>query len=112
MRRSSRSLARKTSRVPRKKPAGTSRSARSAAAPAGRKRSPASPATPPPIKIATVSHTLDAALAQRLRTFAFHEKMSESAVIEYALRALLETDDDAALGRRLRKAGAGLRRRA
>ncbi len=61
--------------------------------------------------IATVSHTLDSNVAERLRHFAFRERISESAVIEFALRSLFETDDEAELGRRLREAGAALRRR-
>jgi len=61
--------------------------------------------------IATVSHTLDSTVAERLRHFAFRERISESAVIEFALRSLFESDDEAALGRRLRDAGAALRRR-
>lgn len=63
------------------------------------------------VKIATVSHTLDAEIAERLRFFAFRERISESAVIEYALRVFFETGDDAALGTRLREAGAALRRK-
>ncbi len=62
-------------------------------------------------KIATVSHTLDAEVAERLRHFAFHERISESAVIEFALRELFATGDDVALGTRLRLAGAALRRK-
>ncbi len=61
--------------------------------------------------IATVSHTLDSNVAERLRHFAFRERISESAVIEFALRTLFESDDEAELGRRLREAGAALRRR-
>ena len=61
--------------------------------------------------IATVSHTLDAAVADRLRNFAFHERVSESAVIEFALRAFFEKGSDAQLGRQLRDAGASLRRK-
>ncbi|MBC5811011.1 MAG: hypothetical protein GIW95_09220 [Candidatus Eremiobacteraeota bacterium] len=63
------------------------------------------------IKIATVSHTLDADIAERLRHFAFRERISESAVIEFALRELFTDGEDASLGQRLREAGAALRRR-
>ncbi len=63
------------------------------------------------IRIATVSHTLDAAVAERLRHFAFRERISESAVIEFALRELFATGDDPTLGVRLRDAGAALRRK-
>jgi hypothetical protein len=62
-------------------------------------------------KIATVSHTLDAEVAERLRHFAFHERISESAVIEFALRELFAAGDESALGARLRLAGAALRRK-
>jgi predicted transcriptional regulator len=61
--------------------------------------------------ISTVSHTLDSSVAERLRHFAFRERISESAVIEFALRSLFESGEEAALGRRLREAGAALRRR-
>ena len=67
--------------------------------------------TPRRVKIATVSHTLDAEVAERLRHFAFRERISESAVIEFALRDLFDAGDDARLGRRLRDAGAALRRK-
>jgi predicted transcriptional regulator len=63
------------------------------------------------VKIATVSHTLDAEVAERLRHFAFRERISESAVIEFALRDLFDVGDDAQLGQRLRDAGAALRRK-
>jgi len=64
-----------------------------------------------PIKISTVSHTLDADIAERLRYFAFRERISESAVIEFALRALLNSGAEPELGDRLRAAGAALRRK-
>ena len=64
-----------------------------------------------PLKISTVSHTLDAAVAERLRHFAFRERISESAVIEFALRDLFASADDSGLGDRLRGAGAALRRK-
>jgi hypothetical protein len=63
------------------------------------------------LKIATVSHTLAAEVAERLRNFAFRERISESAVIEFALRELFSGDDDPALGSRLRASGAALRRK-
>ncbi len=63
-------------------------------------------------KIATVSHTLHVEIAERLRHFAFRERISESAVIEFALRELFEGgEDDEKLGARLREAGAALRRK-
>jgi predicted transcriptional regulator len=65
-----------------------------------------------PLKLSTVSHTLDDETAERLRHFAFRERISESAVIEQSLRELFGRGDDAQLGRRLRELGAGLRRKA
>lgn len=58
-----------------------------------------------------MSHTLHHEVAERLRNFAFRERISESAVIEFALRQLFDGADDAALGSRLRDAGAALRRK-
>lgn len=63
------------------------------------------------LKLATVSHTLDAEVAERLRHFAFRERISESAVIEHSLRSFFQADDDSALGQQLRDRGAGLRRK-
>jgi len=74
-------------------------------------RRTAAVATRPTIRIATVSHTLDNRLAERLREFAFRQRISESAVIEHALRSFFEGGGDAELGSQLRKAGASLRRR-
>ena len=65
-----------------------------------------------PLKLSTVSHTLDKETAERLRYFAFRERISESAVIEHSLRELFIQGDDSLLGRRLRGLGAGLRRKA
>ncbi len=63
--------------------------------------------------VAKVSHTLNNSLAERLREFAFFQRVSESAVIEFSLQQFFETtDDDEALGERLRRNGAGRRRRA
>jgi len=62
--------------------------------------------------VAKVSHTLNNSLAERLREFAFFQRVSESAVIEFSLQQFFETsDDDEALGERLRRNGAGRRRR-
>lgn len=63
------------------------------------------------LKISTVSHTLDAAVAERLRHFAFRERISESAVIEFSLRTFFDSGNDAQLGAQLREAGAALRRK-
>lgn len=69
------------------------------------------PAAKATVRIATVSHTLDVKLAERLREFAFRQRVSESAVIEHALRGFFDDGTDADLGTTLRKAGATLRRR-
>jgi len=63
------------------------------------------------LKIATVSHTLNAAVAEQLRHFAFRERISESAVIEFALRTFFASGNEPNLGTRLRDAGATLRRK-
>jgi len=62
--------------------------------------------------VVKVSHTLTSDVAERLRTFAFYERFSESAVIEYALVRLFASADDSALGTALRRTGAGRRRKA
>ena len=63
------------------------------------------------LDLALASHTLDAEIAERLRYFAFRERISESAVIEYSLRDFLDSDEEIHLGQRLRDAGAALRRK-
>lgn len=62
--------------------------------------------------VVKVSHTLTFDMAERLRAFAFYQRFSESAVIEYALVRLFASGDDSALGTALRRTGAGRRRRA
>jgi len=84
---------------------------------AGSKRSAGNHRQSPPaaraaVRIATVSHTLDLRLAERLREFAFRQRISESAVIEHALRTFFDGGSDTELGSQLRRAGASLRRRA
>ena len=62
--------------------------------------------------VAKVSHTLSVALAERLEEFAFYQRVSESAVIEYSLTAFFaQSTDDAKLGDQLRRGGAGRRRK-
>jgi hypothetical protein len=62
--------------------------------------------------VAKVSHTLNVDLADRLERFAFFQRVSESAVIEYALNLFFEqSDDEAELGTQLRSEGLGRRRR-
>lgn len=63
------------------------------------------------LKISTVSHTLDSEVAEQLRHFAFRERISESAVIEYSLRAFFDSGTSADLGKQLRDSGAALRRK-
>ena len=69
------------------------------------------PAPPVLSTVAKVSHTLEVALAERLREFAFRERISESAVIEYALLRFFLSGKDPALGTSLRTSGAGKRRK-
>jgi hypothetical protein len=62
--------------------------------------------------VAKVSHTLSLALAERLEEFAFFQRLSESAVIEHALKSFFEqSEDDGVLGDVLRSNGAGRRRK-
>jgi hypothetical protein len=62
--------------------------------------------------VAKVSHTLSIALAARLEEFAFFQRVSESAVIEYSLAAFFaQSGDDVELGDLLRRGGAGRRRK-
>lgn len=61
--------------------------------------------------VAKVSHTLDVDLADRLEEFAFRQRFSESAVIEFALQRFFEMGDDDKLGGVLRDSGAGRRRK-
>jgi predicted transcriptional regulator len=63
------------------------------------------------ITVAKVSHTLSVSLADRLEEFAFRQRVSESAVIEYALNSFFSQANEDALGERLRESGAGRRRR-
>ena len=60
----------------------------------------------------TVSHTLDAIMADKLRKLAFVERVSESSVIELALNDLFSSEeDDASRSTRIREGGYGLRRK-
>jgi hypothetical protein len=76
---------------------------------------PAHASGKPPVRrgtVAKVSHTLSVALAERLEEFAFYQRMSESAVIEYSLSAFFaQSTDDGKLGDLLRRGGAGRRRK-
>ncbi len=72
-----------------------------------------SAALAPKSNVAKVSHTLNVDLADRLERFAFFQRISESAVIEYALTLFFDQgDDEAELGEQLRKEGLGRRRKA
>ena len=64
-----------------------------------------------PLDIRTVSHTLDVRLAERLQLFGFETRISESAVIEHALKTFFESGEESELAMKLREAGYGLRRK-
>ncbi len=64
-----------------------------------------------PLAIAKVSHTLDGDLAERLEVFAFRLRISESSVIEFALRQFFKTGDEQRLASVLLRNGAARRRR-
>ena len=67
-----------------------------------------------PVKsgVSKVSHTLTVELARRLEEFAFYQRFSESAVLEYSLGLFFGlSDDDDRLGDILRSEGAGRRRK-
>ena len=59
----------------------------------------------------TVSHTLTPPIAETLRTMAFTERISESAIVEYALHRLFENSPEA-IAEELKAWGATARRRA
>ena len=59
----------------------------------------------------TISHTLPSDMVEHLRAFAHYERVSASAVIEFALLSFFRTRDDATLGSMLRRKGAGPRRK-
>ena len=59
---------------------------------------------------AKVSHSLDVALADRLKRLAYVERVSESAIIEFVLREFFALGDDAALGDVVRNGALTLRR--
>ncbi len=62
--------------------------------------------------VSKVSHTLTVELARRLEEFAFYQRFSESAVLEYSLSLFFGlSDDDDRLGDILRREGAGRRRK-
>jgi hypothetical protein len=58
----------------------------------------------------TVSHTMSARLREKLRVFAFKHRVSESAVLEEALKRFFASGGDASLGDMMRDAGYSLRR--
>jgi hypothetical protein len=62
--------------------------------------------------VSKVSHTLTNELARRLEEFAFYQRFSESAVIEYSLGLFFGlSGDDEHLADVLRREGAGRRRK-
>jgi len=64
-----------------------------------------------PSKIVKISHTLDSQVHKQLEEFAFRQRVSESSVIEFAVRRLFGYEDDEKLGEYLRASGAGRRRK-
>jgi hypothetical protein len=78
----------------------------------GRARPPEAGTASRQSAVAKVSHTLSVPLAERLESFAFFQRVSESAVIEHSLKNFFQqSDDDALLGEELRRSGAGRRRK-
>ncbi len=63
------------------------------------------------IKADKHSITVPGDIGQRLRLLAFEQRLSESSIVEIALRGLFDRGDDAFLGRILRENGATLRRK-
>ncbi|GAC1309699.1 MAG: hypothetical protein NVS2B3_15920 [Vulcanimicrobiaceae bacterium] len=59
----------------------------------------------------TVCHTLPTPLAERLRLFAFEQRLSESAILEFAFTTLLQRDSESKIAAHMRAAGYGLRRK-
>lgn len=64
-----------------------------------------------PGPVRTVSHTMDATLAEELRNLAFEFRLSESAILEYAFATLLESANPTQIVTRMRALGYGLRRK-
>jgi hypothetical protein len=69
------------------------------------------PARRKKMDLRTVSHTLTPSIAETLRTIAFTERISESAIVEYALEKLFEHSRER-VARDLKAWGATARRRA
>jgi hypothetical protein len=69
------------------------------------------PARRKKMDLRTVSHTLKPAVAETLRTLAFNERVSESAIVEFALERLFEGPPER-IGQDLKAWGATARRRA
>ncbi len=69
------------------------------------------PARRKKMDLRTVSHTLTPSIAETLRTIAFSERISESAIVEYALEKLFEHSRER-VARDLKAWGATARRRA
>ena len=62
-------------------------------------------------QVCTLSHTMDVRFAEQLRLLAFEQRVSESAILEYAFAQLLRTSSHDDIAQALRKAGYGLRRK-
>ncbi|MBC5816574.1 MAG: hypothetical protein GIW97_08540 [Candidatus Eremiobacteraeota bacterium] len=61
-------------------------------------------------KIRKMSINVPASLGRRVKQLAFNAEVSESAIVEAALRKLIDTKTDAVLTKQLKREGATLRR--
>ena len=61
-------------------------------------------------KIRKMSVNIPASLGRRVKHLAFNAQVSESSIVEAALRKLLDAKSEAALAKQLRREGATLRR--
>lgn len=65
----------------------------------------------PSVQLRKLSLNVPGAIAERLRKLAFDNSVSESSVVEIALRAFFQLGDSEQLGAHLRHNGATLRRK-
>ncbi len=61
-------------------------------------------------KIRKMSINVPASLGRRVKELAFNAGVSESAIVEAALRRMIESKTDAVLAKQLKREGATLRR--
>lgn len=73
-------------------------------------RSPGKDA-PVPARRAKLSINVSTVVSERLRDLAYRHRLSESSIVEVALKNLFGSDDDSQLGALLRQRGATLRSR-